>query len=715
MEHNVKLKRLLEPIQIGRLTLKNRMVKAAYATFVIDNKGGLVSGISDPLKSHIETIAKAGIGLLITESCGIDYPLALSGRLRGRFHITKDEFIPEISELPKLVHKYDCPIFLQLHHTGPSFSTKERYGPLSAESKLGMSGDEGFEKLQPVAASSLSESEKPIALQMLPRGLTIPEIQDLVDKFAKGAVRAQKAGFDGVELHFAHSYLVNSFLSRVWNKRQDVYGCQSLENRARFGLEILRAVKERCGRDFPVGVRINGKEWGAKNATTGEDSIGFAKLFAEAGADYIHVTGEGYGFGHRMFWMFPDFGPYPEPSEDVLELLKNNKKPGTMVPYAAAIKKAISIPVIVVNNLTPQLGEWIIKNGKADLIAFARRLIADPELPQKVATGRLEDIAPCTRCHTCYSASLIGKPLSCRVNASLGREWEYAIKPAEKRKKVLIVGGGPAGMEAARVAALRGHEVMLYEREPELHGLLNLAATVKGVEDEDLPALIRYLKRQVEKVGVRVNYGQEVNTALIEKVNPQVVVLATGGKPAVPEIAGIKNPLVLDSSQLHDKVKMFSRFLAPETMHWLTKFWMPIGKSVVIIGGLIQGCQLAEFLVKRGRKVAVTEESDQLGTGMPEVKRIRLTNWLAEKGVILLTGVRYEEINDNGLTLISKNGERQRIQADTILVAMPFKPNNELFKALEGKVPEIYMIGDCRNPGTIVDAIAEGSSIGRNI
>ena len=716
MDDRVKLKRLLEPIQVGKIKLKNRMVKAPYATFVIDNKGGLVAGLSDPLKSHIETIAKAGIGLCITESCAIDYPLGLSGRLRGRFHITRDEFIPEISELPKLVHKYDCPIFLQLHHTGPSFSTKERYGPLSTEWKEGISGDVvSGQNLQPVAASSLSDSEKPIALQMLPRGLTIPEIKDLVDKFAKGAVRAQKAGFDGVELHFSHSYLVNSFLSRVWNKRQDAYGCQNLENRARFGVEILRAVKERCGEDFPVGVRINGKEWGAKNATTSEESKGFAKIFEEAGANYIHVTGLGYGFGHDMFWMFPDFAPYPEPSEDVIELSRNIKKPGTLVPYAEAIKKVVSIPVIVVNNLTPQLGEWIVENGKADLIAFARRLIADPELPNKVASGRLEDIAPCTRCMECFSASLIGKPLRCRINASLGKEWEYAIKPAEKKKKVLIAGGGPAGMEAARIAALRGHEVMLYEKEHKLSGVLPLATVIKGADPEDLPALIRYLKTQIKKMGVKIILGKEVDSALVEKIKPDVVVLATGGKPVIPEIVGINRSHVLSSSYLHRKMKIFLRFLTPRLLNWLTRFWMPIGKGVIVMGGLIQGCELAEFLVKRGRKVTIVEESDQFGIGIPEVKRIRLLSWLAKKGVTMLNKVRCAEITDSGLTLISDKGEKQTIKADTILVTMPFKPNIELFKTLEGKVPEIYMIGDCKDPGLIVDAIADGSRIGRTI
>ena len=202
--------------------------------------------------------------------------------------------------------------------------------------------------------------------------------------------------------------------------------------------------------------------------------------------------------------------------------------------------------------------------------------------------------------------------MTCRINASLRREWEYAIKPAEKRKKVLIVGGGPAGMEAARIAALRGHEVVLYEKEHGLHGLLNLGAIIKETDDEDFLALIRYLKTQVRKSGVKVIERQEFNLALIEKIKPDVVILAVGGKPAIPEIPGINRPHVLNSSHLHSKAKIFLRLLPPRLLSWLTRFWMPIGEKVIIMGGAIQGCQLAEFLVKRGRKVTVVEESDQV-------------------------------------------------------------------------------------------------------
>lgn len=714
MPRRVRFKKLLEPIQVGQLTLKNRMVKAAYATFVVDNKGGRVAGVSDAMKSHIEAIAKGGIGLCITESCAIDYPLGLSGCLR--LHVTRDEFVSELAELPTLTHKYGCPIFLQLHHAGPSFSPKERYGAASTPWDRLVSGDGVFQSdLHPVAASSLSEEEKPVPLQALPRELTIPEIKELVDKFAKGAEVAQKAGFDGVELHFAHGYLINSFLSRVWNKRQDEYGSQDLQNRCRFGVEILRAVKERCGEDFPVGLRINGKEWGVANGTTVEESQAFSVIFQKAGADYIHITGYGYGFGSDMFWMFPDQVLYPEPPGELVGLARTIKKPGAMVPFAEAVKKVVTVPVIVVDGLTPELGEWILEKGKADMIAFARRLIADPELPNKLSSGRLDEIAPCSGCLECFSSVLVGEPMRCRVNASLGREREYTIAPAAERKKVLVAGAGPAGMEVARVAALRGHRVSLYEKEHTLGGLLPLAAFVKGTESEDIPALVRYLETQIKKLGVKVILGQEVNLELVKRTKPDVVVIAAGGKSKVPDIPGINGKIVVTSFHLHRKAKIFLRFLGPRLSNWLSRFWLPVGKRAVVIGGLIQGCEVAEFLTKRGRTVTIVEESDQLGAGIPEAKRIRLLSWLAKRGVNMLTGVKYGEIRKGCLSLVSAKEEKVSIEADTFLMATPVAPNRELFKTLDGHVKEIYMIGDCKGAGLIINAIADGSHLGRII
>jgi len=297
----------------------------------------------------------------------------------------------------------------------------------------------------------------------------------------------------------------------------------------------------------------------------------------------------------------------------------------------------------------------------------------------------------------------------------LGREREYAIKEADKKKRVLVVGGGPAGMEAARVSALRGHEVILYAREHKLGGLLYMAALVKGLEIEDLITLIRYLKNQIIKLGVKVRLGKEFDLSVIEEIKPDVVIMATGGMPTLPEIPGIDSPNVVSGPDLYDRLGFYLWLFGPKVLRWLTRFWMPLGRKVVIIGGAIQGCELAEFLVKRGREVVIVDTAEELGDGLGAVNKLCLFDWLAEKGVTMMTGVKYEEITDKGLVIINKEGRKQNIEADTIVTATPLTPDAELLKGLEGKVIEIYPIGDCREPGLIIDAIADGTRVAHTI
>jgi 2,4-dienoyl-CoA reductase (NADPH2) len=301
------------------------------------------------------------------------------------------------------------------------------------------------------------------------------------------------------------------------------------------------------------------------------------------------------------------------------------------------------------------------------------------------------------------------------MNASAGREEEYEIKPAEKKKKVLIAGGGPAGLEAARVAALRGHEVTLYEKGHALGGLMPLAALVKDFELLQLLSAIRYFETQMARLGVALSLGKEVDRSAMEKVNPDVVILATGGVSAIPKIPGIENRKVIDSARLHNLLKTALKFFGPKTLRQLTKIWMPIGKRVVIIGGAIQGCQLAAFLVKRGRKVTIVDTAETLGEGLPYENPVRLFKWLKEKGATTLAGVKYERITDEGLVVVTKEGERKILETDSIIITLPALPDAGLLSSLKNKVAEIYQIGDCREFGLMHDAIADGSRVGRNI
>jgi 2,4-dienoyl-CoA reductase (NADPH2) len=683
--------KLLEPYHIGKVQTRNRIIKTAAGTRY-NHTDDL--HLNDTAKAFYEALARGGVGLLVAESPAVDYPLGLT--TVRRFRLDDDKYIPIFSELTHAIHKHGCPTFLQLYHSGP-WHKKQLFG------------------LQPVAASAVNMSSELDRHKEMPRALTIPEIEEIVDKFASVAVRAQKAGFDGVEVNAGSSHLLASFLSPVSNRRQDAYGSQSLKSRARFLLEIIRETKKRTGQDFPLMVTMNGIEVGGEESQNYEEGQELARMLEEAGVDALHVRF--YWRGLDLASMHPEVFFYPEPLIPLKSFPKeldwSHRGPGASVPVAAAIKKAVSIPVMAVGRLDPELGEKALREGKADFIGFCRRLMADPELPNKLVSGRIDDIRPCLACKECMRA--YNQAVQCRVNAALGTEQQYVVEPAEKKKRVLVVGGGPAGMEAARVAALRGHEVILYEREPKLGGLLPMAALVKGLEIEDLPALIRYLIRQITKLGVKIRLGKEVNLSVIEEIKPDAVILAVGGIPALPDIPGSNGRNVVSGEELHRSLKRYLRFLGPRFLRWLTKFWMPVGKSVVIIGGAIQGCELAEFLVKRGRRVTIVDTAEEMGEGISPERQMRLLSWLSRRGATMMTEVKYEEITDKGLTITTKEGERQTITADTIVPAIPLMPNTELLKSLEGKVPEIHAIGDCMEPRLIIDAIADGSRIAHAI
>jgi 2,4-dienoyl-CoA reductase (NADPH2) len=696
MSGSPKFKKLLEPYHIGQVKTRNRIVKTASGmSYQTDEY------MNEKSKAYYESLARGGAGLLLVESPAIDYPISLMFPIQ--FRLDDDRYIKGYSELAEVIHKQGCPAFLQMWHCG-QWQQKKLFG------------------LQGVAASAISRGVlggEHLPMET-PRALSIPEIEDVIDKFAGTAVRAQKAGFDGVEVNASSNHLLTTFLSRIWNRRQDEYGNQSLEKRARIVVEIIREIKKRTGPQFPVITTINGIETGEKGKDEDrdfEEARQLARMLEEAGSDALQV---------RFYWLRQDISVltpevlfYPEPHIPLKsfpgELDWSRQGAGAALPVAAAIKQAVSIPIITVGRLDPVMGEDALRQGKADFIGMCRRLLADPELPNKLASGRMDEIRPCLACLKCMHGR--PEPVPCAVNASLGRESEYVIKPASKKKKVLVVGGGPAGMEAARVAASRGHEVILYEKERKLGGLLPVAAIVKGTEIEDLPALVHYFQIQFRELGVKSVTGKEADLHTIEEIKPDTVILAEGGLPSLPKIPGINNRIVLSTAGLHNNLKKLLKYLRPGTIRWLTRFWMPIGKTVIIIGGGIQGCELAEFLVKRGRKVTIinTGTADELGDEIAPEKRIRLLSWFSVKGVTIMNGIKYEEITDNGLIITTNEGKRQTITADTIMPALPLANNTRMLKSLEDKVPEIYVIGDSSKPRLILDAIADGSRVAHGI
>jgi 2,4-dienoyl-CoA reductase (NADPH2) len=697
-----KFEKLLEPGYIGKIKTRNRMIKSGALSALCSDAE---FHMTEAIKSYYEAIAKGGVGLITVESPVVDFPWG--ARSNQRLRIDDDKYIKELSELPQVIHKHGCPTFVQFYHDGgrdvrTSALAKSYRGPVP---------------FTPVGPSPVHLDSKLDSHNETPRELTVSEIEVIADKFVRAAVRAQKAGFDGVEINAASSHLLHGFLSPFWNRRQDAYGGNQ-EKRAKLLVDIIREIKKYSGKDFPVSVIINGAEFGQivgiKNGDclTLEQSKLVARMAQEAGADAIQVRSHWIGKHVAGFLTEQLFFPEPPVPLELFppEYDASRMGVGANLRLAEAMKKTVSIPVITVGRLDPVTGEKALREGKADFIALHRRLMVDPELPLKVASGRLNEIAPCTACGTCHKT-----PRRCMVNAAYGKEYLYEIKKTDKKKKVLIVGGGPSGMETARVAALRGHDVILYEKTNKLGGLLPVAAVVKGLEIEKFLDLVNYLINQMSKLGVKTILNKEVNASVIEEVKPDVVVLAAGGKPSVPEIKGINNKKVVKSADMHRMLKFYLRFLSPRTLERLSKIWIPLGKRVVIIGGGIQGCELAEFLVKRGRKVTIVDSAGTLGEGLVSFRMLYLFDWFEKKGVTLMSQVKYVEITDAGLTIIDKEGNTQTLQADTIIPAIPLVPNTELLAALKGKVSELYAIGDCNEPRLTVDAIADGSRIAREI
>jgi 2,4-dienoyl-CoA reductase (NADPH2) len=694
MTVNTRYKKLFEPGKIGSLNLKNRMVKMGAQPGSVHSPDGNVPEI---LKNYYEAVARGGVSL-VTAGGGI-IEVIPAGATLDRFRVDDDKYIPSLRELAQVIQKQGCPALFQFMGRGPS----RKHLDFGIESK---------------ASSALSQDELPLPYFRPTRELTIAEIEQFVDLFASAAERIHKAGFQGIELNSANNHLLNTFLSRAWNKRQDAYGIGSMESRAKIVADIIREIKKRNGRDFVVISLINGMELGLEKGITPEESCGIARELQAAGADAIHVRVHFYSRpvhpDDRISTEFPDIAMYPEvPFPLGLGVDTRRHGAGGWTPIAAMIKKVVSIPVISVGRLDADLGENLIGKGAVDFINLNRRIMADYEYPRKISEGKLKDIRPCTGCYTCFVNSEHHEAPLCMVNAALGHEKEYKLIPAGKNKRVLIIGGGPAGMEAARVAAIRGHHVSLIEKQGFLGGSLPLAAMVKGFEREDFLSFVYYLSNQMGKLGVDVRLGKEADKSIVKEISPDVLIIATGGVHNIPDIPGIHGSNVITSQMLHKKIKGYIKFPGPKILSRLTHYWMPIGKNVVIMGGGIHGCQTAAFLIKRNRRVTIVETGSTIGNGLLDTNiKTLLLNWLTSKGTAMLAGVKYEEIKNRGLSISDKDGKKQVIQADTILTALPLLPDTTFLKSLEGAAPEVYSVGDCHDPQLTVNAIADGYRIG---
>jgi len=646
MVNGKNFKKLFEPARIGQMQLKNRIVMPPMGTGYAAEEGY----VSQRLTDYHEARARGGAGLIIVEVTAPDL------QCRGPHQLTlgDDKYIPGWHDLVETVHRYGARIAVQLQHSG--WETRDGQHIQVAPSPV----------VVPTRVVGVVAGE--------PHELTTDEIGTIVQWFAAAARRAREAGFDGVEVHGAHQYLIASFLSSATNRRRDKYG-GTVENKARFLVEVLQAIRQEVGPDYPVWPRINAQEYGVENGVTIEETRQVVPMAVEAGAQAVHVSA--YAAGSHVT---------KAPIADT---------PGFLVTLAEEVKKVTTVPVIAVGRLDPEIGERVLQEGKADLIAIGRRLLADPELPNKAAEGRLDDIRPCIGCMECIERPRSdGQGIACSVNAATGREREYQIQPADRAKRVVVVGGGPAGTEVARVAALRGHRVLLFEKGSELGGQLNIAALppYKG----DIASWIDYQVQQIDRAGVEVRLDTEATPELIQESRPDAVVVAVGGTPIIPEIPGADGPNVITAQDA-----LCGR--------------AEVGQNVVIIGGGMVGCETGHYLAEKGKRVAIIEVLKRMAADMSPMARRRLMDGLRGKQVTLRTNTTCEAITAEGITVTTGEGQREAIQADTVMLAVGYRANDGLFRALEGKVREVYCIGDASHPQRIREAINDGYRTGLSL
>ncbi len=699
----MKYEKLFSPLKIGGCEFKNRLYKPPSGTKLFNNTDGYVS---DKGKLIYEAWAKGGAGAVVVESPAIGDALSID--IPNKYLINDDKFIPGLTELVDVIHKHDSVALLQLYHAG-----QWHLGMMSKLTPVSSSPHPAISELAPVPDLRMLANNDPCEM------LTIEKIEILEQQFIDAAERAAKAGFDGLELGAGANHLLASFVSRYWNSRDDKYGCDSYENRARFIVNVVSGIKKRLGDDFTIILTINGVEdnMGDKGNTIAE-TLELVKLYEAAGVDGFQPRGYQL-YNRASYWTEQYF--YPEKGTELPPNMDYSQRGiGAFTGLADELKKVTSKPIVIPGKWDSDFdfAEKSLNDNRVDVIAICRGLFADNELPNKLKEGREEDVAPCTACLSCLTGGML--PIRCRVNAFTGGDKPYNEFPeAETKKKVLVAGAGPAGLEAARICALRGHDVTVYSKQGFIGGLMNMASVIKGDYPEDIQKIVKYFQAQLDKLNVKIVKGKEVDLKVIEKEQPDVVVLATGAVLSEREIPGRDNKIVVSDGFLKKGLDLALKAIDPYKLSKATEHWMPgIGKSVIVMGGDVKAVQLSEFLVKRGRKLTIVCEEDDMtfGEGLARLHNFKLVDFFAKNGVEVIKKAAFKEITKNGLTFTTEDGKERTVAADSIIPVHPLKANDNLKESLQGKVSEIYSVGACKKPASlIVDVVEDAAEVAFSI
>lgn len=709
---SASFRHLLSPGRIGTLQLRNRMVLSPMGSNLAEPDGYC----GERIAHYYAARAKGGAALVIMGSVGVAYPRGSGNQMQVA--VSDDKFIPGLRQVAEAVHQHGCKIALQLQHAGAIAVNEPLRGlPLLVPSTPTPKEFDWPVDLTPQENKDMFEVFFQPGVKIEYQEASETDLEWLIDCFAQAAVRAKAAGIDGVEVHAGHGYIISAFLSPSSNKRTDRWG-GTLENRARLLVEVVKRIRAAVGADFPVWFRIDGVEHLKNDGITLPDAIEASKLGVAAGADAVHVT------------------MYADASRGISFTEAHTvQQPCKYVPYAAAVKAAVNVPVITVGRIEPEQADGFIGAGKFDFLAMARKLLADEELPNKLKAGRPDLIRPCIYCYTCISQIFLGTHTRCAVNAQTGFEYRDAIVPAAIRKRVLVVGGGPGGMEAARVAILRGHEVQLYEASDRLGGTAFFSSIVYPENGK----LIAYLRTQLRELKVPVRLNSLVTPETVATLKPDTVIVATGARRAPVNVPGYEGANVFSGDEMREMItgQLGGALARKLRWHWrfmiraakglgllnnnvlinrLSHWFLPLGKHIVIYGGGLVGVELAEFLAERHRIVALIEPGPSFGKELMIVRRWRVMDTLRKLGVRLLKDTELIEIKQDRVSYRTPYAQIQTLQADAVIMALGAEPSGEeLVERLKTVCEDVRCIGDARELGYIEGAVRSGNRVAREI